>query len=196
MIIGVTGTMGAGKGTILEYLESIGFEYLSTSNELRAEAASRGIELTRENLQNLGRDMRNKEGGEFLAKKVLSKMAKGKDYIVDGIRNPAEINELRKKEWFFLVSVDAPARLRFSRLSARNRERDPKTWDEFLKFEEIDNKSQDPNGQQNHECMALADFAVYNDGDIGSVSEKIKEIVEHIKLMDKPGQIQESKELL
>ena len=182
MIIGLTGSLGAGKDTILEYLESQGFNYFTFSNILREEAKNRNMELTRKNLQDLGNNLRKKHGAGILAQRLLQKINLKERNIVNGIRNPAEIEELKKNNSFFLVAVDAPAQLRFSRLVSRDREMDPKTWEEFLKVEARDKgEGEKEHGQQVAACMEMADFNICNDGDIGAVHEQIKKILGQIQ---------------
>lgn len=64
MIIGLTGTLRAGKGVVSDFLKQKGFVYLSLPDELREMAKERKIELTRENLQNLGNQMREENGSQ------------------------------------------------------------------------------------------------------------------------------------
>lgn len=186
MIIGLTGSLGAGKGVILEYLESQGFYHLSTSNEVRDEARRRNVELTRTNLQDLGNKLREKEGESVLARRLINRMDGKSNYIVDGIRNPAEVHELKMLKDFVLIGVDAPDQLRFTRLLSRSRESDPKTWDEFLKIDARDKgQGELKSGQQSAACKELADFNIYNDGDIGSVHEEIKAIINAVRELRK-----------
>ena len=140
MIVGLTGTLGSGKGVIADFLKNKDMIYLSLSDEVREEARNRKIELTRENLQNLGNSMREKEGNGVLARRVIKKIKSQKytNAIVDGIRNPEEVAELKKLQKFFLIAVDALREIRFKRLAARNRESDPKTWEDFLRTDRRD----------------------------------------------------------
>jgi len=181
MIIGLCGTIAAGKGTILDHLKSKGFKNLTFSDEIKEEARRRNIEINRENLQMLGTEMRTNFGGGILAKKLLEKVNEGENAVVDGIRNVAEIEELRKRPEFVLISIDAPQKLRFHRVLERKKDKDPQTWEEFVKRDDVDNGVDgDKNGQQNLKCMELADFAVYNDSDLGTLSERVNEIIEEI----------------
>ncbi|MBI2107815.1 AAA family ATPase [Candidatus Woesearchaeota archaeon] len=69
MIIGLTGKNASGKGEAAAYLKKKGFEYHSLSDILREEATKRGIEHARENLINLGNELRSQFGPNYLAKK-------------------------------------------------------------------------------------------------------------------------------
>ena len=183
MIIGLVGSLAAGKGIVSDFFKKIGFVYLSLSNELREIAKERKIELTRENLQNLGNKMREEYGISILAKLVGEKI-KNQNYtkaIVDGIRNPAEIIELRKIKNFFLVSVDALARVRFKRMFERDRESDPKTWGDFLKIDARDQgEGEAETGQGVRKCMIQADFTLINNGTLEEVQKKVQDLYKQI----------------
>lgn len=184
MIIGLTGTLSSGKGIVANFLKEKGFVYLSLSDELRETAKEKKIELTRINLQNLGNELRKKEGAEVLAKRA-SKKIESQQYIkaiVDGIRNPAEIKELQKLKNFILVAVDAPQKIRFERMLARNRESDPKTFSEFLKVDARDRgRGERPDGQQVAKCMKMAKFFLINDGDLEKAKAKTEKMYEDIE---------------
>ncbi len=183
MIIGLTGSLSAGKGVISDFLKEKGFVYLSLSDELREIAKERKIEITRKNLQDLGNWLRENFGSEILAKKVCNKI-QNQEYkivIVDGIRNPAEIKVLRNLKNFYLISVDAPQEIRFKRIVERNRESDPKTWEEFLV---VDNRDKGvgefETGQAVGKCMQEADFSLINSGSLGDIKEKVRELYDEI----------------
>ena len=71
MIIGLTGKNASGKGEVADYLKTKGFVYYSLSDELREEATKRNIEPSRDNLTNLGNELRKKHGPNYLAQKIL-----------------------------------------------------------------------------------------------------------------------------
>lgn len=168
MIIGLTGSLAAGKGVVSEFLKKKGFVYLSHSDELREIARELKIEITRKNLQDLGNKIRKERGLDYITKLLLKKIKEQQylNVVVDSIRNPAEIDCLEKEKNFFLVSVDAPQELRFKRLVSRARESDPVTWDKFL---EVDNRDkgvgEEKHGQGVGKCMARAKHVFINDNE-------------------------------
>ena len=183
MIIGLTGSLAAGKGVVSDFLKKKGFVYLSLSDELRQEAKERKIELTRDNLQALGNQLREEEGFAVLAKLVSEKIINQeyKKVIVDGIRNPAEIEELKKLKDFFIVSVDAPADIRFKRMVERNRESDPLDFEGFMRIDRKDKgEGESEGGQAVSKCMALADFTLDNSGTFEEVQVKIDDLYDSI----------------
>ena len=76
IIIGLTGENCAGKGTIAEYLKKKSFYYLSLSDVIREELASKGKEITRANLIEEGNYLRGNLGSGILSKKTIEKMEK------------------------------------------------------------------------------------------------------------------------
>jgi dCMP deaminase len=184
MIIGLTGSLSAGKGVVSDFLKEKGFIYLSLSNELREIAKEKKIELTRKNLQELGNQLRRERGADVLANIILKKILdqEYKKVVIDGIRNPGEIKVLKKLNNFFIVSVDAPQEIRFQRMIERNRESDPKILDEFLL---VDNKDkgigETETGQGVANCMKLADYTLFNSGNLEEAKEKVEKLYEEIE---------------
>jgi len=61
MIIGITGTLGAGKGTIASYLvKEKGFKHFSVREFLNKELQKRKLRLNRDNLVLVGNELRKK----------------------------------------------------------------------------------------------------------------------------------------
>ena len=181
MIIGLTGKNAAGKGEAAAHLKKKGFEYHSLSDVLREEATKRGIEHTRDNLISLGNKLRTEFGANYLAKKINRKMqsSHAEDFVVDSIRSPYEIEELRKNRDFVLVAIDAPAELRFERLLKRGRLGDAATLEEFKMQEEKENLN-NPSGQQLDKCISMADQKVVNDGQLEHLHQKIDKLIKNV----------------
>ncbi len=183
MIIGLTGTLAAGKGTVAEFFKKKGFVYFSLSDELREKAKEVGVAVSRQNLQELGNKLRREKGEGVLAEIIKDKILHY-DYInviVDGLRNPAEIDVVKKLTPFFLIAVDAPPEIRFERMKKRNRENDPQTWEDFLKLDEKDKgNNEDESGQFVSKCMKEADFILVNNGNFHQLYEKLEVIYKEI----------------
>jgi len=186
IVIGLTGENCAGKGTVAEYLKKKGFYYLSLSDVIREELTAEGKEITRTNLIHKGNALREEFGPAILATKTSAKIEKDKNYVVDSIRNPAEVKELKKLHGFTLFHVTAPAEMRFERMKARAREEDPKTLEAFLKIEKLEAKNAEKTKQNLNETVKLADRIIVNDADLTAVYEKtdaaLGEVSEEFKL--------------
>ncbi len=178
MIVGLTGTMSSGKGEVSLYLKEKGFEYHIYSEILIEEVKKRGFDITRENLQKVGNLLREEYGDEsILSKRILEKIKSNK-VVVDGVRNSAEIRELRKSKDFYLIGIDTPQELRFKRLKERNREGDPNTFDEFKKLDDKENLGL--KGQEINKCLKMADFVIINDGSLEDLKKKVDDVLKDI----------------
>ncbi|PLW80386.1 hypothetical protein C0585_02850 [Candidatus Woesearchaeota archaeon] len=175
MIIGLTGIIGAGKGTVADILKEKGFIYTSLSDVIREELKKKGSDITRENLTSFAKELREKGGPGVLAKMLSEKIDPNKDFIIDSIRHPKEI-EILKENFpdFKLLRVTAPLKVCLRRIQARNRENDPKTLAELLK--QLDKENND-NNQQLNNTIDLADIEIRNDGTIDELREKILKIL-------------------
>ena len=185
MIIGLTGTKASGKGIVAGILKERGFVYYSLSDIVREEAKRQGISNCNiSQLQDIGNELREKYGNGILAKRILEKIEEGKNYAIDGIRNPEEVEELRKCKGhkFILIAVDAAPEIRFKRLIERKRESDPKNWQGFLEMDRRDRGTAEENsGQQVEKCIEIADIKIYNSSSIEALKNKIEKMLKDLK---------------
>lgn len=182
MIIGLTGKNAAGKGELAEHLKSKGFAYFSLSDALRDEATKQGLDHSRDVLIKLGTEMREKLGNAILAVKINEKIRQlqNKDIVVDSIRNPGEIEELRKNNNLILIGVHTDSKIRFERLVRRGRVGDSKTFEEFLEHEKKENNNEG-SGQQLDRCMGMADKIINSDGSIEEANKGLDSYLDSLK---------------
>ena len=180
MIIGLTGTHGAGKGTVSRILVERGFNYLRFSDVLRKECDLRGLEKTRQNLINLSYELIKLHGKNYLAQKLYDNMvlSKSERFVLDGFRRVEEIDFFRKRDNFFLIKVDAPRRIRYERILKRNESTDHITFDEFVNLE--NQEMNNPENMEISKCMEMADFILINDSTIEALRKKVDRILEKI----------------
>jgi len=165
MIIGLTGPMASGKSTIVAALQKIGYKLVTLSDMVREECRRQGKPEEREVLMEVGHGLREKYGAGVLGKRALEKIgAEGGDkWIVDGIRNPAEVTELRTHPDFILIANTAPEEKIIERIFFRKRA------DDTLDPEAIRHKlhremgeGEPPDGQQVGKCIEMADYVFEN----------------------------------
>src|SRR3989344_8479341 len=98
--IGVVGQIAVGKGILVDYLiKKLGFVSFSLSSILHEELKKRNIKkFTRETLQNVGDELRDRYGTDILARRAIKKLLnENKNHVViEGIRNTGEVEFLKK----------------------------------------------------------------------------------------------------
>ena len=173
MIIGITGTIRSGKDTAANYLVSKGFTHYSLSDYIRKVVKEQGLDQTdRTILQRVANELRATNCPGYLAEKALENFLPEMNYAVSSIRNPSEIKVLRRNGGFALISIDAPLEDRYERALLAG-DKKFQTFDEFVESEQFEN-SKDPNNQQLHVCISMADYAIFNPG-IGAENKKLLE---------------------
>ncbi|MEZ4330415.1 MAG: deaminase [Myxococcota bacterium] len=175
MIIGVAGRNGAGKGELVHFLERRSFTPLSLSDVIRQELARRGLPETRERMIEVGQELRRRFGPGALAQQLLLQLLPDRNYAIDSIRHPVEVEILRHSgQPFHLVWIDAKLETRFERMRARGRSGDPTTVAELEALEGRERGSDDPNAQQLDAVEALADFRIANDDTLEAFQARIE----------------------
>ena len=177
MIIGLTGKNGSGKGEGVKFLQERGFQSLSLSDVLREEAQKQGKSVTREFLVELGNRIRQEFGPGELAERIFARLDPEKNYVIDSIRHPAEVQVFKRRRDFYLLNIQAPQKLRFERLRQRARENDPRTFEEFLALEAKEAASAKSSAQQLDQAISLAILTVENGGPLRDLHEKIKQLL-------------------
>ena len=176
-ILCITGLMGSGKGEAADYIsKKYDYKIIDYADVLREICRREGLELTRDNLQNL----RIKYGNTFLAEDVVERVKKLKtDKIVLTSLRRSEDFEIPKKEFGHkvkLIVIGADAKIRFDRLKKRGRENDPKDFAEFERQEtrekEIFNFDK---------TFSYADFKITNNKKMDDMKREIDKVMKAIK---------------
>ncbi len=180
MIIGITGTDGAGKGTVVEYLiQKKGFTHFSARAFLVEELQKAGNQNSvRNDMRLMGNKLRAEHGDEFLAKLALEKIkATGiENAVIESLRAVAEA-EYIKQHGGILLAVDADVHLRFKRVQARRSESDKVDFATFVAQEELEKNDPDPNGMQKARVMEMADYTVTNNGSVEELHTQVEEFL-------------------
>lgn len=196
MYIALTGYMGTGKGEISKKLQEQGYKYISLSNIVRTETEKRGLEQTRENLQNVGNDLRKTYGPGILAIRVRETieneegeaLGTGK-WIIDGVRNPIEVSELKKIPKSFLLATTASEKTIIGRILSRARQGEQNTTEEEIieKLKKESGVGENENGQQVQKCIELADHLIINEGTLEDLEKKLEHFISITEGKDRPS---------
>ena len=183
MIIGITGTIGAGKGTIVEFLKKKGFNHFSARSFINEEIVKRGLTINRDNMVLVANDMRAKHSPSYVAEELfLRAQKKGRDSILESLRTPGEIDKLREEKDFILFAVDANQKIRFQRVKQRNDiQSDDVDFQKFVEQEKKEMNSTDPNKQNLSKCIQMADYIFINDGSIEELEKQVNEVLKNDK---------------
>lgn len=185
LVIGLTGSFGSGCGETATYLkDKKGFKVYSLTTLIREEAKSKGKDNPdRNNLQNIGDDLRKNNKPDFLVRKIFKKIDwNGSDSIViKSIRNHHEALFFKRNLInFYLINIDAPKSIRYQRVIS-----DYTRPEDFDKEDERDSGDDQPfYGQQVKKCVDLSDIIINN-------TEKKKDLYSKIEyylgIISEPG---------
>lgn len=183
MIIGLTGPMASGKSTVVSALQKWGYKLVTLSDMVREEAGKRGVKEEREALMKVGESLRKEFGAGVLGRRALLKIEKegGKNWVVDGIRNPAEAGALRAHPDFVLIANTAPEDTIVQRILFRKRSDDTlneKAIRHKLRREMGEGEPED--GQQVAKCIELADYTFENTMPMNEVETAFKKLYDKI----------------
>jgi dephospho-CoA kinase len=178
MIIGIAGTLGAGKGTVVERLKKEGFTHYSSSAILRQVLVERGQEQTRSKLSELANELMEKhEGGILSLSHGLAQKNKDQNYILESLHRVSEA-EYIKKIGGIILGVDADIHLRYQRAILRQEgEKDNVTFEQFLADSEREEEGKVGDGPNIRAVMAMADYTIFNDGTLAELEEKVNEFL-------------------
>ncbi len=184
IIIGITGTIGAGKGTVVEYLvKNKGFKHFSARDLILEEVNKRGLENIRDNMVIVANELRQQYGSGYVADELYRRASvSGDNCIIESIRTVGEIESLNKKGNFVLLAVDAEPKIRYERILERKTTTDDVSFEKFLEDEKKEMESDDSNKQNLKKCIQMADFVIENNGSLEQLNNKIEEILKIVQI--------------
>lgn len=159
--IGLVGPFGSGCTFVSSLIEKCGYKYISLSNILRNIAKENGHDNpTRQELQDIGNEVR-RNNISFLAQKAWETMQRdlNANYVIDSIRNPEEVDYLRKNHpKFFLFGIFADQDIRWDRVKDKY-SKDRRTFDED---DSRDSGEKIRYGQRVTDTFRMADIVLLN----------------------------------
>ena len=184
IIIGITGTLGAGKGTLVDYLaEHKGFAHFSVRDFLVVELEKRRLDVNRDTMTSLANELRANNSPSYITDQLYEQaLASGKNSIIESIRTPGEITSLRKKGDFYLFAVDANPKVRYERISMRKSATDNIDFETFLANEQREMTAADPNKQNLSECIKQSDFVFDNNGDLDKLYGQLISVLDRLDI--------------
>ncbi len=193
LVIGLTGTFGAGKDAaqaiLARYYESKGLHAVSTgtAEELRAYCREHGYPLDRPTLQRVATDVRETLGTGYFGKRCVDKIKKARPRakvgLITAFRHVGEVNAVRKAfgKNFVLIAIDAPALIRYKRATQRARAGEQRLT--FAQFKESQEKEMQGKGggQQIAKVMDMADRLLWNNSTLATFAEDLRRIADELE---------------
>lgn len=174
MIIGLTGTNAAGKGTIVDFLKEKSFEHFSVRGYLTERLKAQNLPIDRPHMQMLANNLRESYGPSFIIEQLYEQAKDSENAIIESIRCPGEITALRQRPEFLLFGVDADPLTRYRRSIERASETDRnKSYLTFLTEEQTENNNKEPFKQNLTKCLEEADIFVLNNEGKEEFTKKI-----------------------
>lgn len=182
LVIWITGTLWAGKGTIVKHLvEKYNFQHLSVRAFLIEEIEKRKLPVNRNSMIIVANDIRKKFGPESITDSLYEKAKNsGKNTIIESVRAVWEVVSLRNKWFFYLFAIDANPRTRYDRILLRWSESDHVSFAEFAMDEAREMSSNDPNKQNIARCMEMADYVFLNDGTVDDLKKQLDQVMDDL----------------
>jgi len=182
IIIGLTGTLGAGKGTVVDFLiQKLGYHHYSVREFLTNEIKRKGLEVNRDNMVSVANELRARYSPSYIVEQLYTKAKdSGQNCVIESIRTPGEVEMLAKQPNFHLFAVDADSKTRYNRISIRNSETDSITYEEFFQNEQREMNSDDPNKQNISKCIEMSEHTFFNNDSIEELYHQINKYLTKI----------------
>jgi len=182
VIIGITGTNGAGKGTVVDYLvRQKGFKHYSVRQFLLSEIEARGLEPSRNSTRLVANELRKAHGPSFVVEKLYAIAGKAQGpTIIESVRTVGEAEFLRS-QGALIWAVNADRELRYERVLRRWSELDKVDFEQFCEYEDREMQSTEPWDMNVFKVMDMADAVFDNSGTLESLYTQVENALSSIK---------------
>jgi len=176
MILGLTGSFGAGKGAAVEYLiEQKGFVHFSARTFIVEVVKKKGLPVDRDSMILVGNELRKEFGPAYIIESLYKQAQEtGGDVVIESLRAVGEVESLLAHGGCVL-GVDADPQIRYARAFARGSETDQVTFEKWREQEEEENNQSDPTKQNIFGALQLSDAVVQNNGSFEELYVQIDE---------------------
>lgn len=185
MIIGIVGGACSGKDTVADFIvEHFNFKRISTSNIVRFELESKGLDGTRKMQRKFANKRRRQMGGNYFVREALSD-AKQKfgdhNLVLSDLYCVDEINYLKKEGGIIIAVFCSDLEKRYQRMIVRKGgRRDELTFEKFQEVVAEENSGMSDDEPNVERVCKLADHQVENSGSRESLKRAVMEVVESI----------------
>lgn len=167
MIIGITGSFGAGKGTLVEILVTEkAFHHFSASGFITEEIVRRNLPVNRDSMTVVANDLRTQFGPSYIIDSLYERAKEHPgNVIIESLRAVAEVKRI-KELGGYVIGIDAEPATRYARVLERNSVKDHVTFETWLAQEKTESNHDDEHKQNIFGALALSDVVFKNDGSL------------------------------
>ena len=175
MIIGITGTLGAGKGTVVEYLKEKGFKHYSASGLLKELLLAEGKVPSRDTYSPLAKKIRTAYPGG-IPQLLWEQIEKDnpENLVIEALHDIGEAQFVKDKKGI-LIGIDADIEVRYERSVKRGSEKDHVTLEEFK--DHIHREEESADGHNIRAVLEKADHIILNEGTVEELYTQLSEIL-------------------
>lgn len=181
MIIGLTGSFGAGKGCVTDYLvDKKGFAHFSARTFIFEEAKRRGLDINkgREVTIPVANDLRKKYGPAYIMEQLMQQAkAHGGNAVIESLRAVAEVKYIQSMGGIVL-GVDADPLVRYERIVKRGSETDHVSFEKWKQQEQEESNPNDPTKQDIFGALRESDYIIMNTNSLEELNAEIDVFIE------------------
>ncbi len=183
MIVGITGSIGGGKGTVVDFLkDKKHFTHYSSSDHLISILESRNEAVDRDGMNRVANELRANNSAGVPAetyKKYLAE-GEGRDVILESLHSVPEVDFI-KSIGGVVIGVTADPNIRFDRISKRGSVKDNVSKEKFIAQQEREEKGSNNSNESNiFDTLRQADYIIENNGTLEDLYTQIEEILKKI----------------
>lgn len=177
MLIGITGTNGAGKGAVVEYLvSSKGYSHYSARTVILDTLRQAHLAATKENMRTVANNLRKEHGASYIIEQLYAMAQTDTNAVIESVRTIGEA-EFLKKNNAKIIAVDADKKTRYERVANKGVQIDHMSFEDFERIENREMASSDPWDMNVFGVIQLADAKIMNDGSIEDLHTHVDQVL-------------------
>ncbi|MCL5804086.1 MAG: flagellar hook-basal body complex protein FliE [Candidatus Thermoplasmatota archaeon] len=176
MFLIVTGMPGAGKDEFIAVAKQSGYSDFHMGNAVRHFAETSNITVSDQDIGKFATSERNRHGMDIWARRTYESIKKTNRIIIDGMRNPEELEYFRSVEKIvYVVAVFANRRTRLERILRRHRQDDVSSMQELIMRDEREL------AWGIAKTIVLSDYLIVNDSSLADFRHRSAELIVRIE---------------
>jgi len=183
MIIGLTGSFGAGKGAVVDYLiRQKHFTHYSARTFITRELQKRGEDTNRDTMIRVANELRAMHGPAYIIESLLYEAKEsGGDVVIESLRAVAEVRKF-KELGAIVLGIDAEPKIRYERIVRRGSETDKVSYEEWLLQEQKESNPDDPTKQDIFGALKESNFIIMNNGTLTELHVQVENILKQLPI--------------